>query len=393
MSTTMTGFVPTTRQRVAAIAARTFGADLHWLDGMSWRRIGWLCIVAAALTADSLPRTFFDGGLGLEATLGDYLEEIAQAYVRHLWALFPMLLALTFADNLPLTGRRRQAALLAALLLAALANWPLACAFRAEYYWACRTFPSWQSWVAFFPENTALSFFLGGAIALAFFARRHDRRVAQALHAAELARVDTQRRTLEADLQAMQAQVEPAFLLATLEDVGRLAQIDAQAGDRVLDALILFLRAALPHMRETSSTVAKELDLAHAYLSIAKIRLNDRLSFHIDVPDNAHDARMPPMVLLPLLERIVNRDPTPAMAERTVNIAAAIDRGTLTLTVADTGAGSAPGGPGVDGMADIRERLDALYGCNARLALQRSEPRGTHAVLEIPHERIEGSDR
>lgn len=211
MSTELTGSVSVTMDRVAAILRRTFWSDPWWLEGMSWRRIGGLFIVAAALSAYSVPTSIFVDRSGLDASLGDYIDEATQWYVRYLWALFPAFLALTIADNLPLTGSQRKLALLAALLLAALANWPLACACRASFYAACATFPSWKSWLRFFPDNTWAPFFLSGAIALAFFARRHDFRVAQALHAAELARVDTQRSTLEADLQAMQAQVEPAF--------------------------------------------------------------------------------------------------------------------------------------------------------------------------------------
>lgn len=367
--------------------------DLRWLEGMTWRRVGWLFIVVAALTAYSAPSDIFFDGPRLDARFEDYMQAVSRSFMQHLWSMFPVLLALTVADNLPLAGRRRKLALLAALLLAALANWPLACTFLESYYWACRTFPSWRSWVQFFPDNTGATFFLGSAIALAFFARRHDRQVAQALHASELARVDTQRRTLEADLQAMQAQVEPAFLLGTLEDVGRLHETDPDTADRVLDALILFLRAALPHLRESTSTVSKEFDLARAYLSIAKVRLKDRLSFHVDMPDVARDARMPPMVLLPLLEGAVNHGPEPGIADRTIHIGAAVDSGKLTLTVADTSVAFAPEGPRQDGIQGIRERLGALYGKDATLVLQRGEQNGTRVVLEIPHETVESSHR
>jgi hypothetical protein len=379
---------------VTGTLRRTFWSDARWLDGMTWRRVGWLFIVVAALSAYSVPGSIFDyDGRGLDASLGDYMEEAARWFTRYLWAMFPVLIAMTIADNLPLTGRRRNLGLLAALALGALANWPLACVLRGSFYEACAAFPSWKSWLLFFPDNTGATFFLGGAIALAFFARRHDRRVAAALHAAELARIDTQRLTLEADLQAMQAQVEPAFLLGTLEDVGRLNETDPDAGDRVLDELILFLRAALPHLRETHSTVSKEVDLARAYLGIAKVRLRDRLLFHIDGSEDARNARMPPMVLLPMLESAINRDPEAPIAGRTIKIDAAVDGGRLVVTVADTGVGFAPEGPGDDIVKAIHERLEALYGKDASLALRRNEQQGTCAVLEIPYEPGQGSDR
>jgi sensor histidine kinase YesM len=70
----------------------------------------------------------------------------------------------------------------------------------------------------------------------------------------------------------------------------------------MLDDLIAYLRAALPHLRESTSTLGREIDLARAYLNIIQVRMGERLAFDIDVPSSARDARMPPMMLLPLID-------------------------------------------------------------------------------------------
>ena len=68
----------------------------------------------------------------------------------------------------------------------------------------------------------------------------------------------------------MQARVEPRFLFNTLAQVERLYEIDAQRADRMLDDLIVYLRAALPQLRETTSTLSREIELAKAYLNIVE---------------------------------------------------------------------------------------------------------------------------
>jgi Histidine kinase len=105
----------------------------------------------------------------------------------------------------------------------------------------------------------------------------------------------------------MQARVEPPFLFNTLAQVKRLYEMDATLAQRMLDDLVAYLRAAMPHMRDTSSTMKQEIELARAYLDIVKIRLGDRLAFDIQVPEGAGDVRMPPMMLLPLIDHAVVR--------------------------------------------------------------------------------------
>jgi Histidine kinase len=220
--------------------------------------------------------------------------------------------------------------------------------------------------------------------------RREARRMTALLHAAELQRNAQAKRVLESQLQAMQARIEPQFLFNTLAQVKRHYELNPAVGQRVLDELIAYLRAAMPRMRDTSSTLAQEIDLAVAYLNLVRMRLGGRLAFEIEAPDG-RSVRMAPMVLLPLIDHALAHGPDSAIL-RSIRILAEIAADKLRVVIVDSGDGLAPETAG-EAVTGIRERLLALYGEGATLELRRGEGASTAAVLEIPYEAIEGIDR
>lgn len=221
---------------------------------------------------------------------------------------------------------------------------------------------------------------------------RTARHAADRMRAAELQRAKSRRRTLESRLQAMQARVEPQFLFNTLAQVSELYERDATIGGRMLDDLIAYLRAALPHLRESSSTLGRELELARAYLDIMRVRLGERLVFEIDVPEIARSARMPPMMLLPLVDHALVYGLQPGDGHGSILIQTVARDGRLCLQVTDSGAGFVTSA-GDSGLASIAERLEALYGKDALFELERMRERGTRATLDIPYESTDLRDR
>jgi sensor histidine kinase YesM len=212
------------------------------------------------------------------------------------------------------------------------------------------------------PIYSVLEFSLIGSLATYLYVDHRDaRRMAKRLHEAGLRRTDQARQMLEAQLQTMQARVEPRFLFNTLAQVQDLHQADPNAAVAMLDRLIDYLRAAMPRMRDTSSTVAQETDLVRAYLEIVKLRLGQRLSFEIDIPADAGSARMPPMMMLPLADHAVVYGLEKRQGDGAITISVDVAAGRLRLVVIDRGAGFVPEAQG-DGIASIRERLAALYG-------------------------------
>ncbi|HEX6138190.1 MAG TPA: histidine kinase [Casimicrobiaceae bacterium] len=229
----------------------------------------------------------------------------------------------------------------------------------------------------------------GGSAAFLYADRRAARKTEELLRAAEIDRLGRSKLALESRLQAMQARVEPQFLFNTLAHVRDLYERDPAAAARMLDDLIAYLRAAMPRMRDTSSTVGQEIELARAWLGIVGLRLPDRFSVDIAVEARVEAMRMPPMMLLPLLDRLVAPGLDLASGDAALRIRCSGADGDLRLSISSIGFRSPPEAA----WAEIRRRLDALYGGDASLELERTERCGARATLTIPCERGERADR
>lgn len=202
---------------------------------------------------------------------------------------------------------------------------------------------------------------------------------------------DVSRQVTEARLQALQAQVEPHFLYNTLANVQALNEVDPPAANQMVGHLIQYLRASLPKMRESTSTVGQELELVRAYLNILQMRMGPRLAFGIQAPDDVLACAFPPMMLPSLVENAIKHGLEPQREGGRIDVV--VERvleshgETLRVSVCDTGKGLSdtpmqPGG-GV-GLSNLRERLAALYGTRGRFTLTSNEPQGVVARIEVP---------
>jgi signal transduction histidine kinase len=195
------------------------------------------------------------------------------------------------------------------------------------------------------------------------------------------------RQLVEAQLKMMQAQVEPHFLFNTLASVDYLIETDPKIASKMQKNLIQYLRAALPQMREGSTTLGKEVQLCRAFLEILKFRMEDRLQYTVIVPQGLQSAQFPPMMLQSLVENSIKHGLEPKPEGGSLTISGDIANGKLRVTVADTGLGFAVSdqpGTGV-GLANVRERLAALYGGTARLSIEANSPTGTIVTIEVPY--------
>lgn len=228
---------------------------------------------------------------------------------------------------------------------------------------------------------------VGGATVWVINDRRRARGERDRMHAAELERIAAERGSIESDLQAMQARVEPLFLFNTLAQVKRLYANDAALGGQVLDALIAYLRAAMPQLRDTSSTVGQELDLVRAYLDIAQLCSGQRLTFAIEPIDaKIAAARIPPMMLLPLVDRSIANVVTDSRVVGSIRIRGALAIEKIRFEITETGGEHARGAED-DRVVAIRKRLTMLHGNEARLVIRRLSAGESQAILEIPHQR------
>ena len=241
-----------------------------------------------------------------------------------------------------------------------------------------------------FGWNVFTGFCNGLFVSLFFYVKHRETQAAAALHKAEADRHLMSKQAIEAELKLMQAQVEPHFLFNTLASVQYLTETDPREASRLLSHLIDYLRAALPQLRASSTTLGKEVGLAEAYLNILRTRMGTRLGFTIDVPPALAAHPFPPNLLISLVENAIKHGIEPAANGGTVCVRARREGSALVITVQDTGRGlnaavNGPGGHGV-GLANVRDRLAALYGTQGRFTLEEATPSGSCATLAIPFE-------
>jgi len=192
-------------------------------------------------------------------------------------------------------------------------------------------------------------------------------------------------------MAAMQAQVEPHFLFNTLASIDHLIETDPPRASRMQRNLISLLRASMPTLREANAggvrDLGRELAVIRPYLEILKVRMEERLQVDLAVPDGLLSAEFPPMMLQSLVENAIKHGLEPKPEGGSLRIAAEIVHGKLVVTVADTGLGfgrAATAGTGV-GLANIRERLQLLYGGQAALAVAENAPSGTRVTITVPY--------
>ena len=205
------------------------------------------------------------------------------------------------------------------------------------------------------------------------------------------ARAETiERQALQAQLRLLQAQIEPHMLFNTLANLQGLIAIDPQQASQMLDHLIQYLRATLSATRAETTTLAQEFEAAEAYLGLMAVRMGARLAYRCILPAELRSARLPAMLLQPLVENAIIHGLEPKIDGGTVTVEASARAGLLEICVCDTGLGlddtqTAAKGTGV-GVTTTRERLQVLYGARAALTLIPAQPHGVLARLTLPLE-------
>ena len=221
----------------------------------------------------------------------------------------------------------------------------------------------------------------------------------KAAQATETAEAESlKRQVVEARMAAMQAQVEPHFLFNTLASIDHLIETDPARASVMQKNLIALLRASMPTMREAAGVgkeggsgvrdLGREIAVIRPYLEILKVRMEERLSTEIAVPDGLLSAEFPPMMIQTLVENAIKHGLEPKAEGGHLRVVAEIVHGKLQMTVADTGLGfgkAATAGTGI-GLNNIRERLQLLYGNKASMTITENSPSGTTVTLAVPYQ-------
>jgi signal transduction histidine kinase len=210
---------------------------------------------------------------------------------------------------------------------------------------------------------------------------------------AALMKSQLEARLAEAQLDALKHQLHPHFLFNTINAITVLMRKGETASAiRMLGGLSDLLRRSLTSLRVELVSLDEELDFIARYLDIETMRFPDRLRVTVDVAADARRASVPSMLLQPIVENAIEHGIAPRVSGGRITITARIEAGPppmLRIEIRDDGVGVATAdehgakGHGV-GLSNVRKRLAQLYPDAHTFRLERGEPTGAVAIIEIP---------
>ncbi|WP_126173290.1 sensor histidine kinase [Altericroceibacterium xinjiangense] len=191
-----------------------------------------------------------------------------------------------------------------------------------------------------------------------------------------------------AELRSLRYQVNPHFLFNTLNSLSALVLTGrTEAAERMIQTISTFYRRSLADDPTSDVPLREEVALQRLYLEVEAVRFPDRLRVDIQLPPELADAKVPGMILQPLVENSVKHAVAVSSGQVTIAIHAREEFGQLVVTVADDGPGAsgtiAPRpGHGI-GLANVRDRLEARFGRQASL-VSGLVPEGYVTTIRVP---------
>jgi two-component system LytT family sensor kinase len=204
----------------------------------------------------------------------------------------------------------------------------------------------------------------------------------------ELVATQLEARLAQAELQVLKMQLHPHFLFNTLNAISALMHRDVEAADKMVARLSDLLRSTLENVGVQEVSLKQELEMLERYLEIEQTRFQDRLTVQMRIEPETLDARVPNLILQPLVENAIQHGIAPRSSAGRIEIRAARENGTLKLDIEDNGRGMPEGfvpnfKKGV-GLANTRARLEQLYGAAHSFKLLNSTRGGLIVSLSIP---------
>ena len=194
-----------------------------------------------------------------------------------------------------------------------------------------------------------------------------------------------------AQLAMLRYQLNPHFLFNTLNSISTLVLLkQTERANAMLARLSSFLRYTLANEPTAKVTLAQEVETLKLYLEIEKMRFEDRLRPHFRIDPETIGARLPSLLLQPLIENAIKYAVTASESGADIWITAQREGEAVRIEVADNGNGegaeiAASPSTGV-GLANIRDRLAQAYGASHRFETKKNERGGFSVIVEIPFE-------
>lgn len=198
-----------------------------------------------------------------------------------------------------------------------------------------------------------------------------------------------------AQLAMLRYQLNPHFLFNTLNSISTLVLLkETEPANAMLSRLSAFLRYTLANEPTAQVTLAQEIETLKLYLDIEKMRFEDRLRPHFSIDPAVARARLPSLLLQPLIENAIKYAVTPQEEGADITLSAQLAGQNVRIVVSDTGAGlqASRGDPNLPssaestgvGLANIRDRLAQAFGELHRFDVRSGPEGGFMVVVEFP---------
>jgi len=207
-----------------------------------------------------------------------------------------------------------------------------------------------------------------GAVVLAWHAATYYRE----LRDRQLKSAELESLLHQAQLQALRSQINPHFLFNTLHSIAELVHENPKLAEQLIVRLGELLRKALAFPAHHEVALADEVDFVKGYVEIEQMRLGDRLQVQWEIGPETLQARIPGMILQPLVENALQHGIAPLDRAGKLLISARCSNGSLHLQVRDNGPGLSPDPAsrrGGIGLYNIEARLQRVYGDRHRFEL------------------------
>jgi Putative regulator of cell autolysis len=205
----------------------------------------------------------------------------------------------------------------------------------------------------------------------------------------ELKAAQLEARLIETELKALRQQMHPHFLFNTMNTIAVLVR-EGRNEDAVnlLARLSSLLRMSLDNTGVPEVTLQQELEFLAHYIEIQKARFSDRLNVRMEIDPQALPARIPNLILQPIVENAILHGIAPKSEPGHVDVTAKVEGDRLRLEVKDDGPGIVNGSgrtkEGV-GLANTRERLAKIYGARTQLTLESEPGCGVLVQIVLPY--------
>lgn len=329
---------------------------------------------------------YFNHRAGMKVEGVDFLDLALPQFGRTvMWALMAPLI-LKLREKMPLRRGRWWGGVSFHLGMSFLvmATYYLGRMLAYFLFWDEKVTDFWATaWASFYGRNIIDMAFYWGVLAFGYALEIHQRYKHEELKAAQL-----EARLVETELKALREQLRPHFLFNTLNTIAVLVREQRnEEAVNLIARLSSLLRMSLDNTRVHEVTLRQEMEFLERYLDVQKARFSDRLSVGIQIEDAALEARIPNLLLQPLVENAIVHGIAAKTGPGRVDILGRVEGGRLHLEVRDDGPGLGGGNRRVRegiGLTNTRERVAKIYGTQGQLTLRSETGRGVSVHVILP---------